>query len=60
MPSLPNVPFPTMGGSVFWNDLANYNGWRVQKNMFAQHCCALNPDDVRVAWGGYEAMMQSF
>jgi len=49
-----------MGGSVFWNDLANYNGWRVQKNMFAQHCCALNPDDVRVAWGGYEAMMQSF
>ncbi len=31
-PALPNINFPTMGGKVFWNDLAEENGWRVQKN----------------------------
>ena len=25
--SLPNIPFPTMGGHVFWNDIESYNGW---------------------------------
>jgi hypothetical protein len=60
LPSLPNIPFPTMGGAVFWNDLAEYNGWRLQQNMLTQHCRVLNPDDVRVAWGGYDAMIESF
>jgi hypothetical protein len=60
LPGMPNIPFPTMGGEVFWNDLAEYNGWRVQQNMFTQHCRVLDPDDIRVAWGGYDAMMQAF
>ena len=25
-PSLPNIKFPTMGGSFFWNDMAEFNG----------------------------------
>jgi len=60
LPSLPNIPFPTMGGEVFWNELANFNGWRVQENQITHHCRVLNPDNIRVAWGGYKAMMQSF
>jgi hypothetical protein len=60
LPSMPNIPSPTMGGQVFWNDLAEYNGWRVQQNMFTQHCRVLNPDDTRVAWGGYDAMTKAF
>jgi hypothetical protein len=60
LPSLPNIPFPTMGGEVFWNELANFNGWRVQENQITHHCRVLNPYNVRVAWGGYEAMMRSF
>ena len=60
LPSLPNIPFPTMGGAVFWNDLAEFKGWRVQENQITHHCRVLDPDDIRVAWGGYDAMMQSF
>ena len=60
LPSLPNIPFPTMGGEVFWNDLANYNAWRVQQNQLTHHCRILKPDNVRIAWGGYKAMMNAF
>jgi hypothetical protein len=28
--SLPNIPFPTMGGEVFWTDIAKYGGWKIQ------------------------------
>ena len=49
-----------MGGAVFWNDLAEYNGWRVQQNTLTQHCRILDPDDVRRAWGGMDAMEKLF
>ena len=49
--TLPNIPFPTMGGKVFWNTLAEKDGWKVQKNMFTGHCRVLDPNDVRMAWG---------
>ena len=57
---LPNINFPTMGGIVFWNDLAEYNGWRVQQNTLTKHCRVLDPDDVRRAWGGEAAMEKAF
>ncbi|MDR0958688.1 MAG: hypothetical protein LBM16_05700 [Clostridiales bacterium] len=60
LPYMPNIPFPTMGGNVFWNNLADVNGWRVQENMLTHHCRVLNPDDVRVAWGGTDAIMKAF
>ncbi len=58
--SMPNIPFPTMGGKVFWNELAECDGWRLQKNMLTGHCRILNPDDIRVAWGGEDALMRLF
>ena len=48
--TLPNIPFPTLGGKVFWNTLAEKNGWKVQKNMFTGHCRLLDPKNVRMAW----------
>ena len=60
LPSLPNIPFPTMGGKVFWNDLVEVNGWRVQKNDITGHCRILDSDDVRRAWGGEKAIMELF
>lgn len=59
-PTLPNVNFPTMGGKVFWNDLANVNGWRVQKNNITGHCRILDPNNIRRAWGGEEAIIGFF
>ena len=58
--SMPNIPLSTMGGEVFWNNLAEFNGWRLQKNMFTGHCRILDPDDVRRAWGGMSAMDRIF
>ena len=49
--TLPNIPFPTLGGKVFWNTLAEKNGWKVQKNMITGHCRVLDPSNVRMAWG---------
>ena len=54
--SLPNIPTPTLGGEVFWNDLATYEGWRLQQNMFTHHARILDPDNVRRAWGTYAGM----
>ena len=49
LPNLPNIPFPTMGGKIFWNEIANYKGWRIQENQITHHYRILNPDNVRVA-----------
>ena len=49
--TLPNIPLPTMGGKVFWKNIAEKDGWKLQKNMFTTHCRVLDPNDVRVAWG---------
>lgn len=57
---MPNIKFPTMGGEVWWNDLAEYNGWRVQRNSATGHCRILDPEDVRHAWGGETAIMDFF
>ena len=57
---LPNAPTKTMGGAVFWNELAKYNGWCVQKNMITQHCRILDPENKRRAWGGEKASTDFF
>lgn len=60
LPSLPNIPFKTMGGHKMWRELANVKGWRVQQNMVTQLCRVLDPYNTRVAWGGYKAMIRDF
>lgn len=55
---LPNIPMTTLGGHVFWKDLAQENGWRLQKNMFTNHCRILDPSDVRRAWGSEGDMLK--
>lgn len=54
--SLPNIPFPTMGGLVFWRNLAEFNGWKFQQNMITQHARILDSNDVRIAWGTVDDM----
>ena len=58
--SMPNIPMKTMGGKTFWNELAECKGWRLQKNMITQHCRILDPQDIRRAWGGDDAMERLF
>ena len=57
---MPNINFPTMGGKVFWNDLAECDGWRVQRNSFTGHCRILDQNNVRRAWGEESKIMDFF
>ena len=57
--SMPNIPTPTMGGEVFWKELAEFNGWKLQQNMITQHARILRPDNVRVAWGTVNGMYKA-
>ena len=52
--TLPNIKFPTLGGKVFWDTIAERNGLKVQKNKITGHCRILDSDNFRLAWGGSE------
>ena len=57
---MPNIETPTMGGEVFWTNIANVNGWRLQKNKVFGNCRILDPNNVRKAWGGEKAILKAF
>ena len=57
---MPNIGLPTMGGKVFWTNLVESNGWRVQKNKITGLCRVLDDKNYRRAWGGEEATMNFF
>jgi hypothetical protein len=46
-----NIAISTAGGKVWWNTLAQYNGWKLQQNKLTNHVRILNPEDIRKAWG---------
>lgn len=58
--NLPNVEFPTMGGVFFWDNLAENDGWRIQRNKLTKHCRVLDPADTRIAWGTETGMKEAF
>jgi hypothetical protein len=58
--SMPNILTPTMGGHVFWIDIASVNGWRFQKNQVFGNCRIIDPNNIRRAWGGQTAMLKAF
>lgn len=46
-----NLPFPTLGGEVFWEDLLVCHGWRVQRHLLLGNCRILDGSNLRHAWG---------
>ncbi len=58
--SMPNVETKTLGGAVFWEDLANVDGWRVQRNSVFGNCRIIDPENVRRGWGGETAVLDAF
>ncbi len=58
--AMPNIPSETLGGTVFWQDLANVQGWKLQKNWVFGNCRILDPEDIRRAWGGETALRKVF
>lgn len=55
-----NLKLPTLGGKQFWTDYRWWYGWRVQYNSTMNHWRLLDPNDVRQAWGGRQAMLDEF
>jgi hypothetical protein len=60
MGAMPNVPTSTMGGHVFWTEIAFVSGWRLQKNSIFGNCRILDPNNIRRAWCGESAILQAF
>ena len=57
---MPDIPSPTMGGKVLWNELASCRGWRLQKNVFTDHHRILNPENACKARGDEDRMLFLF
>ncbi|MBR7148032.1 MAG: helix-turn-helix domain-containing protein [Firmicutes bacterium] len=43
----PDYP-KTMGGKIWWNQMGEYRGYKIQQNMISGHYRALNQEDERV------------
>lgn len=56
---MPNLSMPTMGGPIFWTDIANVKGWRLQRNKIFGNCRILDPNDIRRAWGSETSMKKA-
>lgn len=56
----PNFKFKTFGGKQVWADEFVFAGWRIQQNVFTDHCRLLDPSDVRYAWGSFDACRVAF
>lgn len=46
-----NIEMATLGGKVWWRELAVVDGWKLQQNNLTSHVRILNPSDIRKAWG---------
>ena len=49
----PNIPFPTLGGSIWYDNIFAVDGWRLQQMRTAglqRHYRILDANDQRVAW----------
>lgn len=52
-----NLPMPTLGGMQFWTDYRWWHGWKVQYNSTLDHWRLIDPNGIRRAWGGRQAML---
>ncbi len=46
-----NVPLKTTGGTQWWTDFVDRNGYRIQQHAITGHWRLLDGNDVRQAWG---------
>lgn len=60
LPLMPNIEMQTMGGKIWWTNLAEYNGWKVQQNKAFGNCRILDDNDRRRAWGSEAKILELF
>ena len=55
-----NLNLKVMDAGVWWNVLEEVEGWKLEQNILTGHCRILNPNHIRIAWGGESVMRRSF
>jgi len=48
------LPMPTLGGKQFWADELLFHQWRIQRNVYTEHCRLLDGRNLRHASGTYD------
>lgn len=56
----PNIEIPTNGGGIFWSELREKKGWRLQQNDITGISRILDCDNVQKAWGSPVIMKEKF
>jgi hypothetical protein len=54
----PNLRLPTLGGKQLWTDHRWLDDYRLQQNALSGHWRVLDPDNVRIGWGGKTACLR--
>ena len=44
---------------MFWTNIAEYGGWKLQQNMVFHNARILNSENVRIAWGTINGMIKA-
>lgn len=52
-----NAEMKTAGGKLWWNNIAEFGGWKFQQNKVSHHVRLLDELDNRRAWGSYDKMI---
>ncbi|MBQ6617172.1 MAG: hypothetical protein IJH67_12465 [Thermoguttaceae bacterium] len=50
----------TAGGDVWWDNIDQFRGWKLQQHKLTGHCRILDESNVRRAWGTESNMRKSF
>lgn len=50
----------TAGGDVWWDNIDQFRGWKLQQHKLTGHCRILDESNVRRAWGTESNMQKSF
>jgi len=56
----PNVVLQTLGGNQFWSDEFVHREWRIQRNVFTEHCRLIDDNNYRRGWGTYDDCVARF
>ena len=54
-----DYPTAPQGLRVYWNTLCRYNGWKLQKNYYFDHCRILDEYNVRRVRGTEKDMISA-
>ena len=52
-----DYPLAPEGIRVFWDTMCKYNGWKLQKNYYFNHCRIVDEYNVKRAWGTESEMI---